>query len=100
MTNESNQKRPPKRKSAKYKANIVLEVLRGGIIDEIARREGVAVHELEKWREVFLKDGENGFKKHPSQSRLKDAQRVIGDLTMENELLKKKLEIKRRNQGK
>ncbi len=30
------------------KANIVLEVLREGIIDEIARREGVAVHEIEK----------------------------------------------------
>ena len=47
MTNESNKKHPSKSKTAKCKANIVLEVLRGGI-DEIARREGLAVYELEK----------------------------------------------------
>ena len=52
MTNESNKKQPPKRKSAKYKANIVLEVLRGGIMDEIARREGLAVYELKEWRVI------------------------------------------------
>jgi hypothetical protein len=100
MDNGQQGKKPPQRKSAKYKKELVLELLRGGSMDTIARREGVTVHELDEWRETFISSGEDGFKRKPKESRLEEARRVIGDLTMENELLKKKIELKKRTRDK
>lgn len=99
MNDRQEGKKPPQRKSAKYKKELVLELLRGGSIETIARREGLTVAELDEWRETFIASGENGFKRKPQESRLKEAQQVIGDLTMENELLKKKIELKKGTQG-
>lgn len=99
MNDRQEGKKPPKRKSAKYKKELVLELLRGGSMEAIARREGLTASELDEWRETFITSGENGFKRKPQESRLKEAQQVIGDLTMENELLKKKIELKKGTQG-
>jgi len=95
MDNDQQGNNPPQRKSAKYKKELVLELLRGGSMDTIARREGVTVHELDEWRETFIASGEDGFKRKSKDSRLEEARRVIGELTMDNELLKKKIELKK-----
>jgi len=94
----NNNRKQVKRKSAKYKAEIVIELLRGEGIEELARREGLGVHEIARWREIFIKNGMHGFKKNPELSKLKEAQRVIGSLTMENELIKKKIELTQNDQ--
>lgn len=89
-----------RRKSTKLKVEIVLRLLRGESIEELAREHKVPVHEIASWRDEFLKGGSHGLKKNPDESRMKEAQRVIGRLAMENELLKKKIEFNQRNQGK
>jgi len=53
-----------------------------------------------EWREQFIKSGEEGFKSRQKDNRPEEARQVIGDLTMENELLKKKIELKERTRDK
>ncbi|MCK5136003.1 MAG: helix-turn-helix domain-containing protein [Bacteroidales bacterium] len=79
-----------KRKSAKLKAQIVLELLRGKPIEEVSREYQVTVADLSEWRDGFIKNGEAGFKKHPSDSQIAEYERALGRLQMEIELLKKK----------
>lgn len=89
----SNNQKPKtrRRKSAKYKSKMVIELLRGTPAEEIARREELAVFELEEWKEQFVNHGRHGFKKDPEKSKLSEAERIIGRLSMEIELLKKKI---------
>ena len=54
-----------KRKSAKIKTQLVLELLRGKPIEEVSRENQVTVADLSAWRDAFIKNGEAGFKKHP-----------------------------------
>ena len=51
-----------KRKSAKKKAQLVLELFRGKPIEEVSRENQVTVSDLTAWREIFLKQGEMGLK--------------------------------------
>ncbi len=81
-------KRP--RKSAKKKTQLVLELLRGKPIEEVSREHQVTVADLTQWREVFLKQGEKGFKKSPENSKISEYERALGRLQMELELSKKK----------
>ena len=76
--------------NSKFKSSLVLELLRGGDIEEISRRECVTVSDLSLWRNDFIQNGEHGFKRNPEQSKLLEAQRLIGQLQMELELRKKK----------
>jgi transposase-like protein len=79
-----------KRKSAKLKAQIVLELLRGKPIEEVSREYQVTVADLSEWRDVFIKNGEAGFKRQPRDSQVSEYERALGRLQMEIELLKKK----------
>jgi transposase-like protein len=79
-----------KRKSAKLKAQLVLELLRGKPIEEVSRENQVTIADLSEWRDTFLANGENGLKRHPEDSRIAQYERALGRLQMENELLKKK----------
>lgn len=76
--------------NSKLKSRLVLELLRGGDIEEISRRENITVSDLSTWRTNFIKQGEQGFKRNPELSQLLEAQRLIGQLQMELELRKKK----------
>jgi transposase-like protein len=53
----------PERWSAQRKTEIVLRVIRGEAIDEVAREIQVPVHEVEEWRRVFLESGQQGLKR-------------------------------------
>ena len=53
----------PERWSAQRKMEIVLRLVRGEAIDEVAREVQVPVHELEEWRRVFLESGQQGLKR-------------------------------------
>jgi transposase len=70
----------------------VLRLLRGEKIDELSRELGGEAHRLAAWRDEFLDAGKEGLKGKRQVSeedrRLRDAERKIGELTMENEIWK------------
>ena len=51
--------------NSKLKSRLVLELLRGGDIEEISRRESITVSDLSTWRTGFINHGEQGFKRKP-----------------------------------
>ncbi len=79
-----------KRKSAKMKAQLVLELLRGKPIEEVSRENEVTISDLSEWRITFLAAGEGGFKKHPEDRRLAEYERALGRAQIDLELYKKK----------
>lgn len=82
-----------KKITSKIKSELVLRILRGELIEEIARLEKVTVRDLTSWRDQFLKGGANSLKKSPVKSKELEYQRLLGRLQMENELYKKKAEL-------
>jgi transposase len=83
-----------KRWSAKRKSEAVLRLFRGEAVDDVSRAVGIATHRLHEWREEALINLEEGFKQRvndPRDSELSRAKEQIGELSMENELLKKRV---------
>jgi len=78
-----------KRLSSKIKTEMVLEVLRGESIDAISRKYCLTVAQLSEWRDSFITNGINGFKKKPENSRILELERMVGKQQMKIELLKK-----------
>ena len=82
-----------KRKSASFKTSVVMELLRGESIEGISRKHGLTMAELSEWRDAFIAYGMDGFKKKPENAKLGRAERRIGQLEMELDLVKKKNEF-------
>jgi transposase len=85
----------PERWSAQRKMEIVLRLVRGEAVDEVAREIQVPVHEVEEWRRVFLEGGQQGLKRRgldPEERELRRLQAKIGDMTMRLELAEHLLE--------
>jgi hypothetical protein len=79
---------------------VVLRLLRGEGLDGLARETGQAAGTISGWREDFLQAGLEGLKSRPApleDRRLADAQRKIGELAMDNDILRALLdEVDRR----
>lgn len=76
------------------KKGVVLRLLRGEPIDAVSREVGVQIFTLEKWREEGLAGLEAALKKRksvPEQIQLDEAMKRVGELTMEVELLRKRI---------
>ena len=76
--------------SARRKADVVMRLLRGEGLDELSRELRVEAHRLAAWRDEFIDSGIEGLKATPAppgDRRLKEAERKIGELTLENEIL-------------
>jgi transposase len=78
--------------SAGKKMDAVLRLLRGEPLEALSRELGVEAHRLAAWRDEFLEGGKEGLKgQRPDRSgddrALRQAERNIGQLTMENEIL-------------
>lgn len=86
--------------TSKKKTEIVIALLRGEDIEFLSRKHEVTISEISQWRDLFISNGENGFKRDPEQSKLQKAERLIGQLQMELELTKKKNEWVRKRNGK
>jgi hypothetical protein len=87
----------PERWSARAKTEIVLRLLKGEELGAVSREIQVPVHELERWRRIFLEGGTNGFKRRdtPAAEReLKRVQAKVGELTMKLEIVEWFLEKK------
>jgi transposase-like protein len=57
----------------------------------VSRELRVEAHRLAAWRDEFLAGGVEGLKAQPlapDDRRLREAERKIGELTMENEILR------------
>src|SRR2546422_11148381 len=77
----------PERGSARAKAEIVLRLLKGEELDTVSRETQVPVHELERWRRVFLEGGSNGFKRRDTRTagrELKRGQAKVGEPAMQH----------------
>src|SRR6266850_5692912 len=97
MTTERRGEELPERWSAPRKTEVVLRVIRGEAIDEVAREIQVPVHEVEEWRRIFLESGQQGLKRRgldPEEREVRRLQAKIGDMTMRLELAEHLLEKK------
>jgi hypothetical protein len=69
---------------------VVLRLLRGEGLGALARETGQAAGKIAAWREEFLAGGREGLKARPAlveDRRLAEAQRKIGELTMDLDIL-------------
>src|SRR4051812_9263117 len=78
--------------SAGKKTDAVLRLLRGEPLETLSRELGVEAHRLAAWRDEFLEAGKQGLKgqrpdRGPDDRQLKEAERKVGQLTLENEVL-------------
>jgi hypothetical protein len=86
--------------SARRKEEVVLRLLRGEGLDALARETGQAAGIISSWREDFLAAGREGLKTRPApveDRRLAEAQRKIGELAMDNDVLRGLIEEMGRN---
>jgi transposase len=79
--------------SAGKKMDAVLRLLRGEPLDVLSRELGVEAHRLAAWRDDFLEGGKDALKgqrpdRSPDDRALRQAERKVGQLTMENEVLR------------
>jgi hypothetical protein len=78
----------PERWSAGQKMDLVLRLLRGEALDAVPRETQVPVHELERWKRVFLEQGNRGLRirGEPEERELTLARATIGELMMRLDL--------------
>lgn len=79
--------------SKRRKMEVVMRLFRGESLDDVSRDVGVEISRLEKWRDKAMRGLEEGLRERdgdPVQVALDDANRRIGELSMENELLREK----------
>jgi len=91
-----------KQYTAEYKAKIVLEALREeSHISEIASREGLSRTQLQNWKKEFIDNASKVFAQNKIEQKAKqevseiqeresELMKKVGQLTIENDWLKKK----------
>lgn len=83
------------RMTMRKKKDAVMRLLRGEDLELVTRSLGVTAATLTKWREAFLRAGETALKVRPGDDRdeqIKQLEAKLGQTTMDNELLKAKIE--------
>ncbi len=83
--------------SARRKEGVVMRLLRGESLDLLARETGQPAGRISGWREEFLAAGRHGLKARPAPVEdiaLREAQRKVGELSMEVDILQALLERK------
>jgi hypothetical protein len=68
-----------------------VRLLRGESLEALSRELRVEAHRLQTWRDEFVAGGIEGLKGKPlslEDRRLKEAERKLGELMMENEVLR------------
>lgn len=86
---------PDQRWSMRRKREVVLRMLRGESVQLLSRELGVEIYRLEQWRSKALAGIETALKERegdPLKKDLDQAMKRIGELSMENELLRMRVE--------
>ena len=93
-TNETSEDQDIKRWTAKRRAALVIEILRGQTtVAEAARTHGLKASDIELWKDTFLTHGENALRSNPrdelevKDKKIDQLHRKVGELTMEIEVL-------------
>ena len=97
-TSEENRKSvgplaPGQRWSTPRKRDVVLRILRGEPLDSLSRELGVEIVRLERWRDRALASIDAGLRERgqdPVEAELEITKARLGELLMENELLRHK----------
>ncbi len=79
--------------SSRRKMEVVLRALRGDDLDALSRELGVTAGAIARWRDEFLAGGQAAVKGRPADARDDELGRLrakVGELTMENELLRER----------
>ena len=94
MTNAHDENNP-KRWTAKRRAALVIDILRGSTtVVEAARAHGLTVAEIEQWKERFLTGAENALRAKPldeealKEQDIKRLKQKVGELVMDLDILK------------
>jgi hypothetical protein len=85
---------PGQRWSAARKREVVLRLMRGESAELLSRELGLPVFKLEQWRqkaEAALEEALKEREADPADGRIAAAMRRIGELSMENELLRARI---------
>jgi transposase len=83
--------------SARRKEGVVMRLLRGESLDLLARESAQPAGRISAWREEFLAAGREGLKARPlplEDFALREAQRKVGELSMELDIVRALLERK------
>src|SRR4051794_34442526 len=86
---------PNQRWSAARKREVVLRLMRGEAAELLSRELGLPLFKLEQWRQKAEAALEGALKEReadPAEGQLAAAMQRIGELSMENELLRAKME--------
>ena len=84
---------PGQRWSVGRKRDVVLRLLRGESLEALSREVGVEIYRLEDWRDRAVAGLERGLQARQGDlvaEALDAAKRHIGELSMENELLRER----------
>src|SRR4051812_13747264 len=87
--------RPVSAWSLARKHEVVLRLLRGEPVEAVSRQVGVPVWQLERWQARALAGLKTGLRERsedPAERELAEAHRRIGELSMEVELLRARIE--------
>jgi transposase-like protein len=88
--------------TVEQKTAIVLQGLKGdSAITEVCRQHGITTALYYQWRDKFLEGGQSALatkrnssgKQQELQSKVRELERIIGKLTVQNEILKKTEEL-------
>jgi len=82
-----------KRWTATRKMEVILRYMRGESMDSLSREIGIAASDIEEWYQAAIKGIEVSLKRRgeePLQAELDVAKKRIGELSMENELLRER----------
>ena len=88
--------------SVRRKEGVVMRLLRGEPLDLLARESGQPAGRIAGWREEFLAAGREGLKSRPApleEVALREAQRKVGEPSMEVDILQALLERKGHTQS-
>lgn len=83
----------PKRWTSTRKMEVIMRHMRGESLDALSREIGVAASQIEEWYQSAIRGMESALKSRvgdPLQAELDLAKKRIGEISMENELLRER----------
>jgi transposase-like protein len=89
---------PGQRWSVMRKREVALRLLRGESLEALSRELGVEIHRLQRWRDRALAGIDESLRERegdPLQGELDAAIKRVGELSMENELLRERIRAAR-----
>lgn len=82
-----------------FKTQVVLDLLQGGLtLNQVSKKYSLHPTQIRRWKTIFLEnlpqifDLDNQIEVRELHQKTEELERIIGQLTIENQVLKKSLE--------